>query len=257
MSKVYEYKSFDDDVVTTAGQNYELPEGYRYVRNRWWERLWSSFLLVIFRVVARIWLRFGLDASFVGREKLLEVPGDSGFFVYGNHTQEFGDPMIAIALGLRPVRRRVCAVCSPSNLGVPVIGPILPYLGAIPIASGLEGLRRTEEAIGWCCDHARPVVIFPEAHVWPWYTGIRPYSSVSFHYPVKEKLPVFAMTVTYRKRRFGRRPQAVIYIDGPWPPDPALSERARKNQLCGIVRKAMVSHLAESDYSYAEYRKVD
>lgn len=257
MSKVYEYKSFDDDVVTSSGQNFELPEDYRHIRDKRWERLWSSVILGIFRIVAWAWLRWGLNASFVGRKKFLEVSNDKGFFVYGNHTQEFGDPMIAIALGFRPVRRKVSAVCSPSNLGVPVVGHLLPYLGAIPIASGLNGLRKTEEAIHWCCDRARPVVVFPEAHVWPWYTGIRPYSSVSFHYPVKERLPVFAMTVTYHKRRFGRRPRTIIYIDGPWLPDQTLSERAQKDQLRRIVREAMEKRAAGSDYALVEYRKAE
>ena len=257
MSKVYKYKSFDEDVVTTSGQDYQLPEDYRYIRDRWWERLWSAMVYGFFSQVARFWLRWGLHARFVGRKKLLRAPRDKGFFVYGNHTQEFGDPMIALALGFRPVKRRIRALCAPSNLGVPGIGPLIPYLGGIPIAPGRDGLQETEKAVSWCCNNAQPVVIFPEAHVWPWYTGIRPFSSASFHYPVQENLPVFAMTVTYQKRRRGSRPRTTIYIDGPWIPDPALPEREQKKTLCETVRLAMEVRSESSTCTYAEYRKVE
>lgn len=253
MKKVYKYKSFDDDVVTNSGQQYELPDNYRHIRDRRWERILSTVLCGLFRVFSRLWLRFGLHARFVGREKLLTIPRGKGFFVYGNHTQELGDPMIAIALGLPPVGRRVSALCSPANLGIPLLGPLLPYIGAIPIAPGREGMLHTEQAISWCTEHARPVVIFPEAHVWPWYTEIRPFTSSSFHYPVKERLPVFSMTVTYGKNRFGHRPKTTIYIDGPWFPDAALTEKEQKTQLWKSVRQTMLQRAENSTYSYVEY----
>ena len=42
------------------------------------------------------------------------------------------------------------------------------------------------------------LVIYPEAHVWPYYTGIRkfPAGDKSFKYAVRNKLPIFTMTTT-------------------------------------------------------------
>ncbi len=46
------------------------------------------------------------------------------------------------------------------------------------------------------------MTIFPEAHVWPYYTGIRPFGEAAFHYPVATGKPVYTMTVTYQRRRW-------------------------------------------------------
>ena len=43
-----------------------------------------------------------------------------------------------------------------------------------------------------------PITIYPEAHIWPYYTKIRPFRDVSFRYPIQYKKPTFCMTNTYQ-----------------------------------------------------------
>ena len=47
----------------------------------------------------------------------------------------------------------------------------------------------------------RTVAVYPEVHIWPWYTGIRPFPAVSFAYPVKDGVPAVAFVTIYRKRK--------------------------------------------------------
>lgn len=253
MRKIYHYKSFEDDVAVNPGQNHKMPDGYRIIRDRPGERIFSAVLYAVFDVIGKIYLKFWLHARFVGRDKLLGVPKEKGYFIYANHTQEFGDPMIALQVGRGKVRRRDRAIAAPSNFGLPVLGPLLPYLGAIPTAEDKEGISKLQDAVSWCCSHGQPVVIFPEAHVWPWYTGVRPFSATSFHFPVRENAPCFAMTVTYQKRRHGHRPRTRIFIDGPFYPDESLPSKKRKEKLRDAVHDAMEKESKHSDYSYAEY----
>ncbi len=67
--------------------------------------------------------------------------------------------------------------------------------------------------------------IFPEAHIWPFYTGVRPFVGTSFRYPVKLHAPVVAMAVTYRKRRglfcwVKRPPGMTVTFSAPMYPRP-------------------------------------
>ncbi|MGN1226406.1 MAG: lysophospholipid acyltransferase family protein [Candidatus Cryptobacteroides sp.] len=258
MKRSYTYSSYDQDLVENSGQNFSLPEDYRYIRDRFWERHFGRLLYYIFGLAGQLYWRICLRARFIGVEKLSSLPRDKGYFIYANHTQPFGDPMLAMAIGCSlKVRRRNRAIGSPANFGLPVLGPLFPAMGGIPTASDREGLQKMEEAISYYARKAQPVVIFPEAHVWPYYTGIRPFGTVSFHYPVKENLPCFSMTVCYKKAKVGKKPLAKIYIDGPFYPEENLPIKKRKTYLCERVRDAMLRRASESDYEYVKYTKDD
>ncbi len=47
-------------------------------------------------------------------------------------------------------------------------------------------------------------------------------------YPVELDVPSFALTTTYHRRRFGRKPRTVTYLDGPFtrPQSPSQSQSA-------------------------------
>ena len=82
-------------------------------------------------------------------------------------------------------------------------------------------------------------MIYPEAHIWPFYTGIRPFKDTSFRYPVQQKLPVFSLTNTYQKRRYSKKPKMVTYIDGPFYADASLPVRQQKKMLRDQVYEIM------------------
>ena len=63
------------------------------------------------------------------------------------------------------------------------------------------------------------------------------------------------MTKTYHKRRFSSRPRAVVYIDGPFYPDQALSRKEAQNKLHDEIQKTLVDRAKLSDYEYCEYVK--
>ena len=258
MIREYKYSSFDQDMVSNAGQDYELPQDYRYIRDKWWEKLLAPLLYALFALFARFYIHIVLHGRFVGKEKFLEVPRNKGFFIFGNHTQPVGDPFLAIAVGMGPrTRRRNRAVGSPANFGIPVLGKLFPMVGGIPTASSREGLMKMDHAISYYCSKAQPVVIYPEAHVWPYYTGIRPFAGASFHYPGKENLPSFTMTVTYQSRGEGKRPRATIFIDGPFFPDTSLPLKTRKKELESRLHSIMEQRAKASNCEWVKYSKTD
>ncbi len=243
------YKTFDDDVVVNSNQDYVLSEDYKWVDNGLGRRFGSALVYSLAYVFAFLYAKLALHCRVENRAALKAVKGE-GYFVYCNHTQPVGDVFVPAYLNRD---RRIYTIVSQANYGLPVIGRILPYLGALPIPSNMADMKKFTSAISERVNTRHCIIVFPEGHVWPWYTGIRPFGPNAFHYPVAEEKPVFSMTLTYHRRRLSSKPRTRVYIDGPFYPEAALPRREQKERLCEEVRQAMERRSLESDYSYIEY----
>ena len=98
-------------------------------------------------------------------------------------------------------------------------------------------------------------MIYPEAHIWPFYTKIRPFTESSFRYPIQNKCPVMCFTNTYQKRKLGKKAKIVTYIDGPFYADSSLKGKAQKVELRNRVYDAMVERSRNNTLVLATYIK--
>ena len=239
---------FADDHITPR----VIDENYCYVDSRLW---WRVRRFVAYRLIAMpvafFYCKLALHSTFRNRKLLKKVKGQ-GCFVYGNHTQQIGDPFLP---NLMLCPKSVYMIVHPNNVSMPVLGKITPFLGALPLPSNLKAMRNFKEAINTRIAQKNFVMIYPEAHIWPFYTGIRDFPATSMKYPVELNAPSFAMTTTYRKRLFGRKPRTVTYLDGPFYPDESLPPRARAQALRDQIYETMVSRSRESDCEYIRYIK--
>lgn len=253
MSKTYYYHSFDDDIIKNAGQGYKLPADYTWINNRTLHTMIFAILHVAVKLIAHIYRRFFLHMQFVGRE-VIDASSDRGCFVYANHTQPFGDviiPMIAAR------KHPVSIIASPANLGIPLIGKLLPGLGAVPIPDDMKKMPEFLDAVKKLIESGHCIFIYPEAHVWPYYTEIRPFSTSSFHYPIELDAPVFCMTMTYQKCGNGHA-KATCYVDRcDIPPEEGTDRRSQIRLLRNAVYNCMKMRSFESNYQYCNYIKVD
>lgn len=214
-------------------------------------RMISKCLYLLATLFAIPYCRFWLHVKIENRS-ILRHCTKTGCFLYGNHTQPMGDVFIPVsALALK----RIYVAVSPANLGIPVLGPLLPMLGALPLPDGVTGMKKFIEAIHLRIIERRCVVFYPEAHVWPWYTGIRPFPPASFGFPVECCVPSFCMTTTYQKRKYGEKPGITVYLDGPFYPDSSLPKRKQKEQLRDEIYGCMVRRSQNSTYQYVYYEK--
>ena len=237
----------DDNIVAK-----KIDENYVYVdrRLRWKLLRFLSYRLIAMPI-AFAYCKIALHSTFRNRAVLKQAKG-KGCFVYGNHTQQIGDPFIP-NLALCP--RSVYVIVHPNNVSMPVLGWITPYLGALPLPSNLKAMRNFRDAIRTRIGQGNVIVVYPEAHIWPFYTGIRDFPATSMKYPVELDAPSFAMTTTYRKRKFGKKPRTVTYLDGPFYPDQTLPPKARAQALRDQIYEAMVKRSRESDCEYIRYIK--
>lgn len=249
--KIYYYESFSDDIVKNKGQDYQLPESYVWIHEGFFYRLYSLLLYLIAAIAGLVGC-YGVLHMRIENRNVIKPYRKVGCYVYGNHTQPIGDVAIP---GFVCRYKRVYTIVSPANLGIPFLGKFLPALGALPIPDHIDQIKKLYRAIEKRIDEGGCVIIYPEAHVWPYYTKIRPFPTTSFRYPAKDSAPVFAMTTTYQKRRFGKRPKMVVYLDGPFFADQDLPLKERQKKLCEEVRSTMEARSHNSNCEYVRYEK--
>jgi len=243
------YFSFDKDFEQSADQNYQLPDDYRWIRKDIVSKFLSGLIYGLAVIFGGMYCKLFLHMKVKGREKLKGIKGD--FFIYGNHTQPVGDVFIP-AICMLP--KRIYTVVSTANYGIPVIGRILPFLGALPIVDSLSGIKELTKAMDYRLRSNHPIVIYPEAHVWEYYTGIRPFSDTSFKFPAKFDKPAFAMTVTYRKSKVFRRPVMEVFIDGPFYPQ-GESVKSKTAFLHQKISSVMQERSKNSNFEFIKYIK--
>lgn len=248
MKQVRYYSSFQEDFDLSANQDFRLPDHYKWVRKDIGSKFLSGLVYGSAVIFGGLYCRLFLHMKVTGRKNLRGMK--DGFFVYGNHTQPVGDVFIP-ALCFLP--RRIYTVVSTANYGIPVIGRILPFLGALPTVNSVHGVKELTRAMEQRLERRHPVVIYPEAHVWEYYTGIRPFPDTSFKFPVKFNKPSYAMTVTYRKAKWFKRPIMEVFLDGPFYPEGATA-REKTETLHRQIYGAMTRRSEASTCSYIEYR---
>ncbi len=259
--RVFYYESEEDDPIKTdeqeKKQEVRLPEGYEFVPANPFVRLYSAILFRIFKLFGQYYERVYWQAKFYGREKLKQAKG-KGYVIYANHTNPFHD-VFGPALA---ADRRIFTIISPVNLKIPGIGKFLPMIGGLPLGKTKDEKAAFNEAVDKRLAQKKVLVIYPEAHVWPYATKIRkfPAGDRSFKYAARNNLPIYTMTTTYHKRKDKKRgdlPRMDVYVDGPFYPNPEKTEDENRAYLAKKAYDSMVKYSKKNTYEYFTYKKVN
>lgn len=252
MKKIYYYSDeLKDDFAGTKIVAKTLPDDYKYVRT---DGGWKFARFLIYKVFATpIILAASLILARYKNKRALKGCKKGGAFIYGNHTAFAADAMHPTRVAFP---RTADIVVNADAVSIKCgVGGLVRLLGGVPVPTDLHGLKNFSTDIEEAVKGGRWVAIYPEAHIWPYYTGIRPFGAASFKYPAKCNAPVFAFTTTYKKRRLRKRPKRVVYIDGPfYASGKTAKERAESLRL--QVYEAMCARAKLSDCEYCEYCKV-
>ncbi len=241
----------NDDFSETNIKATPLPDNYKYIHKN---VLWRFFAGVVYYVVAKPIL-FSLTKiryhQRFANKKLIKQAKHTGAFIYGNHTSKAADSFVPNILF--PFKRNYIIV-SPEAMSIKGIKTLLQQLGAIPLTDKMHLKKDFLRCIKKRIEQKSLITIFPEAHIWLFYNKIRPFSEVSFKYPVITNAPVYALTNCYQKRKFGKFPKVVTYLDGPFYPKEELSKDENAVYLRDLVYQAMVERSSKySTYEYIKY----
>lgn len=254
---IYYQDELNDDF---AGNNIKvkpIKNNYKYIRRSWIFKV-NAFCIKYLIAVPILWF---LD-TFIFRvkienKKVLKYFKKKGYYIYANHVLPY-DPII---LPLKTHLKKKTVIISGHELFSinPIISDAVSHLYAIPTPNNdKEMFDRFTECMSYYINKGERVLIFPEAHIWPYYNNIRNFKAVSFRFPVNDNVPIFIATTTFKKRKGNRKPRPIIYIDGPIYPDENLSIRDRINDLREKAYEMMCYRAhQEGNFAYIEYKKKD
>ncbi len=249
---IYYTDELNEEFSLTQITPRKIDENYQYDRTSFWKTLTHFFWYrMIATPIAYLYTKIVFHHKTINRN-LLKPYRRVGYFIYGNHTQDIGD---AFFPNMFCFPKDVYMIVHPNNVSMPYLGRITPSLGAIPLPDDRVAYRNFMQIIEKRIKQGKAVVIYPEAHIWPFYTGIRPFADASFHYPVKWDTPVFCFTNTYQKRRFSKKPRIVTYIDGPFFANQELPLKDRKKDLRDRVHACMCKRAEGSNVVWIRYIK--
>lgn len=249
---IYWRDEMNDEHSTAKIVPRRIDGSYKYIRTSVWSRVAHFFWYrVIATPIAFLYVKLFHRQKFVGREKLGKYKRE-GYFIFGNHTHHLCDAVIPSLITLP---KDCYVIVHPSNVSMPYLGRVTPSMGALPLPDDRAAYRNFIAAIKKRITDGAAVAVYPEAHIWPYYTGIRPFTDASFSYPVRLGTPVFAFTNVYKRRRLSKKPRIVTYIDGPFLPNDTLRADEARRALRDEVYAAMCERAALSEVEYIKYIK--
>ena len=251
--KYYYTDELNDDFAGVDIKAKEISSDYKYINNNiFWRAAAFIVLRIIMQPVAYLYCKLKFGLRIVNR-KILKEYKNTGYFVFGNHTQIPGDGYFPV---LTNFPKKTHFIVNPDNVSTKGTEQLMLMLGCMPLPSTIDGMKNFMGAIKQRLDEKKCIMVYPEAHIWPYYTKIRDFPSTSFKLPVKYNVPSFCVTTTYHKRKHRRTPQITIYVDGPYLPKQELSARANRDYLRDSVYKTMCERARLSDTQVIDYIRV-
>ena len=250
-SRTYYYSDpVNDDFAGTDIKTVELPADYRYFPKTWL-RHGAAFVLyhIIATPLVTVMQKIVYGEKIIGRGKLKGYRKE-GFYLYGNHTRVMGD---AYSPTLLAWPKKAYIIAGADAFSIKGIRRIVEDLGGIALPTCKTGYKNFLRAMRKHSDMGHIIALYPEAHIWPQYTKIRPFRSEAFHYPAETGKPIFTFTVTWHKRKILPGAKAVVYVDGPFFPDMSLTEKERRQKLRNQAFEAMTERAKSSTFEKHQY----
>lgn len=254
MNKIIYYEDeLNDEFSKSSIEPRIIDENYKYVhKNPLWN-LCSFVLQNILSVPIKIlYAKIKFRIKYIGKEKIKPYKNE-GYFIYGNHTQPFADTFIP-SIPMYPKRNFL--IVNPVNISLKGTGTLVEMLGAMPIPSNKSAMKNFLEAIKQKTNKGYAITIYPEAHIWPYYTKIRPFKDVSFKYPIQLEKPAFCITNTYQSYgKNNKKIKIVSYIDGPFYPNKELTLKEQQKELRNKIYNCMDERSKNSNIEHIKYIK--
>ena len=250
----YYRDSLHDDFAENNIKTQKLDDNFKIIHTN---KFFNFVSFILYYIIAKpiVWL---LNKCYyrqkIVNKKVLKECKKKGYFIYANHTAAMGDAFTPNLLS----NKRNYVVASHDTFSLPGLRTIVVMLGAIPVFKDGEGYNNYVKAMEYRIKQNRTIALYSEAHIWPYYTDIRPFTGGSFRYPYDMDAPVYCLTNTWVKAKLKRKPKLVTYVDGPFYPDKSLERTKGIEKLRNEVYETMKKR-SESvqQYEYIRYIKIE
>ena len=254
---VYYTDPLNDDFAGTKIKHRPLPENYKYVHYDPFSYLFGRFLYWIIAIPVLWVVGKIMGGVTVKGKKNLRMARRQGCFFYGNHTQIVDAWLIQC---FSSPWRRSYIVADQDATSIPGLRYLVNLLGCLPVPETPEEGKKFTAAVRHHIKRRHGIVIYPEAHIWPYATHIRPFGDHAFTYPAELGAPSFAFCVTYRERLIfkNRPPRMTVHISRPIYPDMKKSLPDRRKEIRDRVYEYMIEKSCEDEnVEYIAYIQKD
>ena len=229
---IYFHDELNDDFADNGIKTVKIKDDYRYINKSWLFRFNSFWLRYFFAIPVLTILMLFMYRPKIKNKQVLKQLKKKGYYIYSNHVI----PLDPIIIPVKSNPGKACVIISSADTFSihPIVTWLVKHFLAIPVPNDKSMFQNYVDALSWHINKRHRVLIFPEAHIWPYYNKI----------------------TTFKKRKGNRKPKPIIYIDGPFYPDMSLPYRERVDDLANRAYEAM-KYRSESveNYEYIHYEK--
>ena len=249
---IYYSDELNDDFAGTSIKQKKVDNHFKFVKKNIIHRFFAFLIYYLIAIpVIYTYARTIRHVKYVNRKAVKKVKGPC--FLYGNHTGIID----AYSPGLICFPKRSKILVSPDTVSIKGIKNIVQMLGAIPVPNDASGMKKFVQAIKYCNEKKYTIAIYPEAHIWPFYTGVRPFKDTSFAYPIMTNSPVFAFFTAYSEpkgfmHKF-RKANVTVYVSDPIYPDMTLPRKEAQKKL----RDEVYNFMKDCSEKYSTYKVID
>lgn len=251
MKKKIFYFSEQDKVVNFKIKKKKIDKNYCYIHKNIFYKFFAWLSFYFFALpIGFIYTKLIKQVKFKNK-KVLKIVKTS-FFVYANHTQHFLDGTNP-ALICFPKKPNI--VVNSDNVFMPVLGKMVRMWGAVPLPDTISATKNFLNCLSYLISKNQPIIIYPEANLWPFYTNIRKFSDSAFRYPAEFNVPIFTFTTTYHKRKLRKTPKIIVFIDGPFYADQNLTLNQKKQELKNFAYNQMLKRAKLNTCEFIKYER--
>lgn len=249
---VYYEDEINDDFFTGKQYNKtKIDSNYVYIPKNIISRIINNIIYYIFSYPSLSFYMYVIQGVKIkGKNNLKGLKG--GYMVVGNHTHYTDAYVVQLGISF-PTKTYVIA--NANCVKIPIIGKLVKCLGGLPIPETFSSLKNFQQTVQNLLKNNKVVCVFPEAHIWPYYTGLRPFPISAFKMAASVEAPVVPIATVYKKRLFGK-PRAVVYVGKPiyYNKNLSMTENAK---ICCNSSYNFVKSITDSptNYQYIKYIK--
>ena len=252
---IYYTNELEDDFANNNIDTKHIRDDFVYYHKGF---LWKILKFLLYRLIAMpvafITCYIIHGAKIVNKKAIKEIKS-SGFFLYGNHTQEAFDAFMPSIISF-PKANYIIA--GPDAFSIKGLSTIVQVMGGIPVPETKLQAKNYYDCVKHHINEKSVITTYPEAHIWPYFNGVKNFKSNSFNNPVRMNVPVVAFAVTYKERKVFKKakPRIVVYISDPIYPNENLSRQESIQELRNKVYDFIKEKTDQDDnVSYYEYVK--
>lgn len=220
--------------------HFEVKEDFDYRRMGPVSRLTTGLLFPIAAVLLEFINHIVLGMRIMNRDKVRELK-NTGFVSVCNHVHYMDCTMLALAFcDHRPIH----FVSLASNFRIPLVRHLIRILGAVPINSKPQDMKRLFEEMTLALEDGAVVQVYPEGILAPYWEGTRTFQKGAFYLAVQSGKPVLPSVITFHRpkgvyRLYKRKPCIHLTLLEPVYPTPGDTSREEILRLRDVCRNRM------------------